>query len=215
MSERVVVTGLGVVSSIGIGKDAFWKALMKGESGISPVGAIDTSQHVTHNGGEVKTFDPHEFMSDAVIGRTNRSTQFAVAASRLAVGDADLSPHDLGKRNVGVCLGATTGSMQEIEGIDDRLIKGESPTEDQWYRLQTHTASSFVASELGATGPNVMFATACAAGNYAIGYGYDLIRLGRADVVIAGGADPFSRISFTGFNQFSAVAPEKCQHDGG
>ncbi len=78
-------------------------------------------------------------------------------------------------------------------------------------QLPVNTVSACIAKELHLDGPNFLFSTACAAGNYAIGYGFDLIRLNKADIILAGASDPFSRISFTGFNQFSAVAPVKCQ----
>jgi len=78
-------------------------------------------------------------------------------------------------------------------------------------QVPTHSTPAAVSREFNLTGPNLMFSTACAAGNYAIGYGFDLIRLGRADLIFAGGSDPFSRVAYTGFNQFGAVAPEKCQ----
>ncbi len=78
-------------------------------------------------------------------------------------------------------------------------------------QVPTHSTSAAIAREFNFLGPNMMFSTACAAGNYAIGYGFDLIRLGKADVMVVGGSDPFSKVAFTGFNQLSAVAPEKCQ----
>lgn len=211
MSERVVITGLGVVSSIGIGKDAFWNALSEGKSGISAVESIDTSQHVTHKGGEIKDFSPMNFMSESDMQSSSRATQFAIAASGLAIQDARLSPEETGSKKIGVCAGTTTGSMQVMEYVDDMLVKGETADKSLWYRLQTHTVSTSIARKFGFQGPNMMFSTACAAGNYGIGYGYDLIRLGKADLIIAGGSDPFTRISFTGFNQFAAVAPDKCQ----
>jgi 3-oxoacyl-[acyl-carrier-protein] synthase II len=112
---------------------------------------------------------------------------------------------------IGTCIGITSGPIQVIEHIDDKLIKNEEIKEDLIYQLPVHSTPATIARELKFNGPNLIFSTACAAGNYAIGYGYDLIRSNRSDIILAGGADPFSRISFTGFNQFSAVAPEKCQ----
>jgi 3-oxoacyl-[acyl-carrier-protein] synthase II len=112
---------------------------------------------------------------------------------------------------IGTCIGITSGPIQVIEHIDDRLIKNEEIKKDLICQLPVHSTPATIARELKFNGPNLIFSTACAAGNYAIGYGYDLIRSNRADIILAGGSDPFSRISFTGFNQFSAVAPEKCQ----
>lgn len=211
MNRRVVVTGLGIISSIGIGQEEFWRSLLNGKSGISPVSSFDTTNHFTHNGGEVKNFKPEEFIQKDKINSLSRASQLGLAAAKLAMKDAKLSHGNISNLRVGTCIGTTTGSIQVIEPIDDKLIKNEEIEKDLIRQLPTHTTPGTIAKKLDLNGPNFMFSTACAAGNYAIGYGYDLIRFKRADIVIAGGSDPFSRISFTGFNQFSAVAPEKCQ----
>jgi 3-oxoacyl-[acyl-carrier-protein] synthase II len=211
MNNRVVITGLGVISSIGIGWQEFWDNLIKGKSGISPVTAFDTSNHFTHNGGEVKDFKPEKFIPREKINSFSRASQLALAAARLAIEDANLPEEDISNSGVGTCIGTTTGSVQVIEEIDDRLIKNDAMNNDLICQLPTHTTPAIIAKELNLNGPNFMFSTACAAGNYAIAYGYDLICLSRADIILAGASDPFSRISFTGFNQFSAVAPERCQ----
>jgi 3-oxoacyl-[acyl-carrier-protein] synthase II len=211
MKRRVVITGLGVVSSIGIGWREFWQSLLDGRSGISPVSSFDTSAHFTHNAGEVKKFRPEEFMTGERMRGLSRASQFALAAAKLAAEDAGLTAADLAVLNAGTCIGTTTGSVQSIEIIDDKLIKNEEIGNDLICQLPTHSTAAIIARELSAGGPCFMFSTACAAGNYAIGYGCDLIRAGRVQTALVGGADPFSRISFTGFNQFKAVAPEKCQ----
>lgn len=211
MNRRVVITGLGVISSIGTGWQGFWDSLIQGRSGISPVSSIDTSQHFTHNGGEVKDFDPRQYIAEERIGQYNRSSQFAVAAAVLAKKDARMSEGIPSPERVGICIGTTTGSIQAIEHINDKLLSHQDIKRSLAVQLPPHSTPAAVAGEIGMRGPNFMISTACAAGNYAIGYGFDLIRFGRADAVFAGGSDPFSRISYTGFNQFSAVAPEKCQ----
>ncbi len=209
MSSRVVVTGLGVVSSIGIGWQDFWQGLLAGRSGISPVTSFDTSHHFTHNGGEVKDFDPAGYISSEGQDMMSRATQLAVAASVYAAKDAGYHK-EMSDRRVSVCIGTTTGSLHVIEHINNYRIQDKAFPLELARQLPTHTTSAAVAGELGISGNAWIFSTACAAGNYAIGYGYDLIRLGRADMVFVGGSDAFSRISFTGFNQFKAVAPEFC-----
>lgn len=211
MNKRVVITGLGVISSIGIGWQEFWDSLLKGKSGISPVTSFDTTNHFTHNGGEVKNFSPEEFIPREKIPTLSRASQLGLAAAKLAVKDAKLSVNDIPNMEIGTCVGITSGSIQTIENIDDKLIKNEAVEKNLICQLPVHNTPGNIAKEFNLNGPSFIFSTACAAGNYAIGYGYDLIRLKRANMVIAGGSDPFSRISFTGFNQFSAVAPEKCQ----
>jgi 3-oxoacyl-[acyl-carrier-protein] synthase II len=213
MNKRVVITGLGVVSSIGIGWKEFWDSLLNGKSGISPVTSFDTSEHFTHNGGEVRDFDPERFIDTNKVNLLSRASQFAISASKLALEDANLSSNNHPDMLFGTCVGTTLGSVQNVEIINELEIrhKQSDPREELVYQVPTHSTSAAIAKEFNFRGPNMMFSTACAAGNYAIGYGFDLIRLGKADVMVVGGSDPFSRVAFTGFNQLSAVAPEKCQ----
>ena len=213
MNKRIVITGLGIISSIGIGWRDFWDNLLKGKSGISPISSFDTSNQFTHNGGEVKNFRPEDYISADQLKSFSRATQLALVSAHLAMKDAALSPADLSTRKAGVCVGTTMGSIQTVEIINELLITDQRNAvgADLVRQTLTHSTSAAIAREFSMQGPNLMFSTACAAGNYAIGYGCDLIRLGRADLLLAGGADPLSRVAFTGFNQFSAVAPEKCQ----
>lgn len=211
MNDRVVITGLGVVSSIGIGWQEFWKSLLAGKSGISPITSLDTAEFFTHNGGEVKQFNPEPHIVPERLPYLNRATQMAVVSTELALLDARLTKELLANSRVGISQGTTTGAVQTIEAINDLILQGREVTNERFYQLPTHSPPSEVAKRNATRGPCFMFSTACAAGNYAIGYGYDLIRMNRADLVLAGASDPFSRISFTGFNQFKAIAPEKCQ----
>lgn len=211
MNKRVVITGLGVVSSIGIGWEQFWDNLLKGTSGISAVSSFDTSKHFTHNGGEVRNFRPKEFITEERLESLNRSSQMALASTKLAFADSGIELDYLNNKTVGVSLGTTLGDAQTIEDINLLLIGNKSIGRNNISKILTHTAPCNIAKEYRINGPVLIFTTACAAGNYAISYGYDLIRLNRADLVIAGASDPFSRIEYTGFNQLSAVAPEKCQ----
>ncbi len=213
MNKRIVITGLGVVSSIGIGWESFWENLLQGMSGISPVTSFDTAGHFTHNGGEVRNFRADEYISPDRQNMLSRSSQFAVTAAKLALKDADLSLEQLSTMIVGTCIGTTMGSVQTSEIINQLIVlEGRMDFGNNLIcQVPTHSTPAAVSREFTLTGPNLMFSTACAAGNYAIGYGFDLIRLGRADLILAGGSDPFSKVAFTGFNQFGAVAPEKCQ----
>jgi 3-oxoacyl-[acyl-carrier-protein] synthase II len=211
MSKRVVITGLGVISSIGIGWQEFWKNLLKGQSGISPVTSFDTTNHFTHNGGEVKNFKPDHFAFKNGLPFLNRASEMALASTTLALENSGLTNEHLTKYTIGVSFGTTFGAIQTIEIINNLLLGNQKINSRLCHQLLTHSTPSAVAMGNTCSGPNFMFSTACAAGNYAIGYGFDMIRLGRADIVLAGASDPFSRIAFTGFNQFSAVAPDKCQ----
>jgi len=211
MSKRVVITGLGVISSIGIGWKEFWDNLLKGKSGISPVTAFDTTNQFTHNGGEVKNFEPSQFISKKLLTYMNRATQMGVAAAKLAINDAALTPEYLASLRVGVSHGTTLGAAQAIESVDDLLINKQVAGGALFYQMPPHTAPAAIAREFTCSGPHFMVSTACAAGNYAIANAYNQIKLNRADIMIAGASDGISRIEYTGFNQFSAVAPERCQ----
>lgn len=211
MNERVVITGLGVISSIGIGADAFWENILRGTTGISPISAFDTTDHVTHNGGEAKLFRPEQFIRSDRLKQMNRATQMAVAGATLALRQSGLSPGQLSGLTVGVSHGTTLGAAQAIEDVDTLLVRNQEIPRELFAQMPTHAAPAAIAREFAFTGPNFMVSTACSAGNYAIAYAYDLIRMQRADIVIAGASDAISRIEYTGFNQFSAVAPEKCQ----
>jgi 3-oxoacyl-[acyl-carrier-protein] synthase II len=202
---------MGVISSIGIGKEAFWDGLLNGKSGISPVLSIDTTNQFTHNGGEVRDFKASHFVSDVSLPFLNRVSQMSVSSTKLALADAGLTQERLADRTVGISFGTTFGSVQTIEEINNLLMSNLEVNPTLIRNLFTHSTPAAVAREFSCCGPHAMFSTACSAGNYAIGYGFDLIRLNRAQIVLAGGSDPFSRIAFTGFNQFSAVSPEKCQ----
>ncbi len=212
-NKRVVITGLGVISSIGIGWKQFWDSLLKGKSGISPVSSFDTTNHFTHNGGEVKNFKPEEFIPEDKIHLLSRASQLGFAGAKLAVVDANLSREEISNLRIGVFIGTTMGSLQTYEIINEVIVlHGKMDFSNELIcQVPTHSTPSAVAKAFGFHGPNMMFSTACAAGNYAIGYGFDLIRSGRADIILAGGTEPLSKVAFTGFNQFSAVAPERCQ----
>lgn len=212
MSKRVLITGLGVISSLGAGWQEFWRNLLQGKSGIGPVTSFDTSDQFTHNGGEVKDFRPEEHFSEGQIRRMNRATQMGLVAARMAVQDARLSAEHLHTERTGISFGTNLGAVQAVEDIDDLLITQKAaPSRELLGQAATHATPSVIAREFGVRGGAMMFSTACSAGNYAIGYGFDQIRLGRCDLVIAGASDAFSKVGFTGFNQFKAVAPETCR----
>ncbi|HET6461565.1 MAG TPA: beta-ketoacyl synthase N-terminal-like domain-containing protein, partial [Syntrophales bacterium] len=172
MNKRVVITGLGVVSSIGIGWEEFWDGLLKGKSGISPVSSFDTSHHFTHNGGQVKNFKAEQFISDDKLNTLSRASQMALAAAKLAISDADLSKDELSKMKVGTCIGTTMGSVQTCEIINELIVlHGKTDFDHELIcQVPTHSAPSAIAKDFSFRGPSMMFSTACAAGNYAIGY---------------------------------------------
>ncbi|MCX5711032.1 MAG: beta-ketoacyl-[acyl-carrier-protein] synthase family protein [Candidatus Omnitrophica bacterium] len=210
MNRRVVVTGIGVLSSIGIGVDDFWKALTAGKSGISEVESFSTAEFPTHRAGEIKNFQPEQFISKEKISKIGRASQLAVSAAHLAVKDAKIN---IDKDNTGVSMGTTMGETQVLEKLNEAWVRRglDAVEAADILKLPTDLLSASIAKEFDLKGCVFIIPNACAAGNFAIGYAYDLIRMGRAKVMLAGGADAFSKIAFTGFNRLLAVAPDKCQ----
>jgi len=210
---RIVVTGVGVVTSIGVGAQPFWRALLDGTCGIGPVESFDTSRFSVHIGGEVKQFDPAPFTRRLRPASIGRASQLAIAAARLALGDAGLTPDAYDPRAAGVSLGTTSGEPTLIERFDDCEVENRRQDIGREFIEQypSHMIAAHVASELRFAGSNFVIPTACAAGNYALAHACDHLRRGRADVMLAGGADCFSRITYTGFARLGAIAPERCQ----
>lgn len=215
MPSPVVVTGIGLVTSIGQGRESVWRNLLAGQSGISRVESFDPSRHAASLGGEIKGFSPDGFrrLDPRAIGR---ASQLAVVAARLALADASLgegSPGLPAAERIGVAMGTTSGEPGQVETFDDLYLAGErdriGPEIATLY--PSHVIAAHIAAEFGFGGPLVMLPAACAAGNYAIGWSLDALRAGRADLMLAGGADAFSRITYTGFARLGAIAPELCQ----
>jgi 3-oxoacyl-[acyl-carrier-protein] synthase II len=212
VTNRVAITGIGVVSSIGIGKEEFWKNLIEGKSGTSKVEAFDTKDFPTHYGAEVKNFDPHKYFSKEKTKNMGKASQMAAVAARLAIEDAGLDFNNIIEENVGVIIGTTMGEIHELERIDDIWVeKGDAFIRPEWgLQYPANNICNNIAKLLNLQSNNLMIPCACAAGNYAIGYAYDLLGLKRNNLMLAGGAEVFSRIAFTGFNSLLSMAPEKC-----
>jgi 3-oxoacyl-[acyl-carrier-protein] synthase II len=208
MSPAVVITGTGVVAPNGIGNAAFLEALRQGRSGIDEIRAFDTSNWPVHRGGEVKGLRPRDDLR--LPGRTSL---LAWTAAAEALADAGLNTAWSVPSRVGLILGTTSGEIQSIEEVDERWALGR--TDPIPLSLYAGFASNAVASTLARvfriSGPVLMIANACSSGNFAISYGCDLIRDGDADMVLAGGADAFSKVALAGFSRVHAVAPEVCQ----
>src|SRR6185503_5899371 len=168
--RRVAVTGIGVVTPLGTGREQLWRALLAGESGISPVTSFDTSRFKVHLGAEVRGFDPGPWLQRLDASDVGRASQMAIAAARLALADAGLDAYALDPERSGVAMGTTSGEPVEIEIFNDALRAGGSESLDGALatRYPCHRIPGQIAAELGLAGPNVMLPNACAAGNYAV-----------------------------------------------
>lgn len=215
MTDRVVVTGIGAVTSVGEGRQQMWDALLAGRSGIGPVESFDTGAYSVHLGGEVRDFEPARHLRNLNPEQLGRASQMACAAARLALSDAGLDPAPEGEaaERCGVAMGTTSGEPREVERFNDSFVAERLSEVDRRFiaLYPCHTIAASVAAEVGFAGPNAMLPTACAAGNYAVAHACDVLRAGRSDIMLAGGADSFSRITYTGFARLGAIAPERCQ----
>lgn len=213
MNKRIVITGIGVISPIGCQNDVFWDALISGTSGVSDVKAFDTSAFKVHKGCEVKDFNYSNYINKDSRLDIGKGSQFAIAASKLAIEDSNIGLNNIDPEKAGVSIGTTAGEIQILEQVNYlRHEKGEENVDPTLFlKHPCVNMPSNISIEFGFKGPSTIIPTACAAGNYAIGYACDLIKLGRADIMLAGGSDPFSKVAFVGFSRLNAIAPEICQ----
>ena len=213
MDKRIVITGVGVISPIGNKKDVFWDALISGTSGVSEVKAFDTSAFKVHRGCEVKDFKYDNYSSNGSGQGIGKASQFAIAAAKLAIEDSNVGLNNIDPERAGVSIGTTAGEIQILEKVNYvRHEKGDDSVDPGLFlKHPCVNMPSNISIEFGFKGPSTIIPTACAAGNYAIGYACDLIKLGRADIMLAGGSDPFSKVAFVGFSRLNAIAPDICQ----
>jgi len=190
-SPRVVITGMGVVSSLGLGAERYWRMLKAGETNIDRITHFDPSPYTSQLAGEVRDFKPGDWMDAKDARRMARFSQFAVAASRMALEDADFAIDDANAGRVGVYLGTGIGSL---EGIADehQVLMERGPSRVSPFFIPAilpNMGAAQVSRLFGAKGYNSTTVTACAAATQAIGEGLEVIRRGAADAMLVGGAD--------------------------
>lgn len=217
MKRRVVITGLGAVTPLGVGVERNWAALCQGKSGIGPVTSFDTTGFRTRIAGEVRGFNPEDFMSRKLVRRGNGYIHFALAATRMAVEDAGLSITAAIAPRVGTAVGTAMGGVKSLEYNQRLLLEGAKNQISPFFipSFICNMASGQVAIEFGAEGPNMCSVTACASGTHSIGDAFRVIQLGEADVMLAGGAEAaVSPVIFAGLDVLRVMsarndAPEK------
>lgn len=217
MNRRVVITGCGVISSLGQELETFWKNILDGKSGISRIESFDTSEHATKIGAEVKDFNPENFMDKKDIKRTDRFVQFGVAAAKLALQHAKLEITEENAHQVGVYVGSGIGGLHTWEEQYQVMLKRGPRRVSPFFipMMIANMASGVISIETGAKGPNSAPITACATGTHAIGDAFNIIRRGQAEVMIAGGTEAtITPLAFAGFNASKALStrndePEK------
>ncbi len=206
---RVVVTGLGCISPLGLTVEDTWRAILKGTSAVAPITLFDTTDFKTSIAAEVKGFDPDAALGKRMSRRMDRFTQFAVVATEQALADSNLTINDANRDRVGVIVGSGIG------GVGTLIQEHESYIEQGPRRVSPHmvpmmlpdTAPGYIAITFGARGPNMTIVTACASSANAIGEATEMIRRGTADVIIAGGAESaIIPIALAGFNNMGALS---------
>jgi 3-oxoacyl-[acyl-carrier-protein] synthase II len=210
---RVVVTGIGVVSAIGIGRAAFARSLREGRCVVTPIRSFPTEGYPYAHGTEVQDLGPLADDYAELAGRMGRASAFVVLAGREATRDAGLSDEALEQAGAAVVLGTTNGESQVVEGIVRQgMLAGPAQVQaSAWQRAPAHRIAQALAQDHGLTGAATVLGTACAAGNYAIGAAVDSIQDGEAEVVLCGGVDAVCRGTYSGFFRFGAVTPDVCR----
>lgn len=212
------VTGVGIVSPIGVGRKAFWNSLLANESGVGPITLFDARDYEVRIAAECTDFDPKDFMDRKVAQRTDRFTQFGLAAAKLALEDAGAWGELEGNAHrVGLILGSGIGgvtSMEETQRtIDDRGPGRVNPFAVT--KIMPNAAAAHIGIQLGVEGPSAAPALACACGTDAIGLGYDLIRRGDADVVICGASEAtIAPVIVAGFIAMRAMSRNNADPEG-
>jgi 3-oxoacyl-[acyl-carrier-protein] synthase II len=215
--RKVVVTGLGVISSLGSTADEYWANLIAGRSGIKRVSLFDVSDYPCQIGGEITDFDATRYMEAKDVRRNDRYVHFAVGASRLAVQDAGLDTSKLNHEQFGVIIGSGIGGLMSLEA-QARILFERGPRKVSPFmipQLIGNMASGIVAIEHGALGPNFCVVSACATATHAMGEALRAIQYGDADIMLAGGSEaPITALGFAGFCAMKAMstsndAPER------
>jgi 3-oxoacyl-[acyl-carrier-protein] synthase II len=213
LSRRVVVTGVGLVSPLGIGTQANWEALCEGRSGIGQITRFDASQHSARIAGEVKGFDPRQFIDKKDVKKMDVFIQYALAAAQFAVDDARLTVTGEFADRVGVYIASGIGGFQTIEDEHQQLIKGGPRRISPFFIPASiiNLAAGQVSIRFNARGPNLATCTACTASAHAIGEAYEIIRRDDADVMIAGGSE--AAITPMGVGGFAAMRALSTRND--
>jgi len=207
--KRVVVTGLGAITPIGNNLPDYWSGLISGRNGIAPITLFDASRHDSRIAGEVKNFDPHDYLDRKEAKRMDRFSQFAIAASKQALKDAEFVINDLNAEQVGIIIGTGIGGLKVLEDQQE-IYLNRGPDRCSPFMIPmmiANMAAGLTAIQTGAKGPNSCTVTACAAGTNAVGEAFRLVQRGYAQAMICGGTEAaVTPLSFAGFAAARALS---------
>ena len=209
MNRRVVVTGIGLVTSLGVGTEATWQALLAGTSGAGPITKFDAEHFATRFACEVKVFDALAYVEKKDVKKMDVFIQYAIAASHFAVADSGLVITPGNAPEIGVCIGSGIGGFRTIEDEHSALIKGGPRKISPFFIPASiiNLASGQVSIRFGAKGPNLATCTACSASAHAVGDSYEIIKRGDADAMITGGSEAaITPMSVGGFGALRALS---------
>ncbi len=207
--RRVVVTGIGVVSPLGTGTEKNWTALMNGQSGIARITRFDASEMPTQIAGEVKDFNPEDYIDKKEIKKMDLFIQYALGAAEMAMQDSGLQVTEENAERVGVLVGAGLGGLPAIERYHSAMLEGGYKKISPFFipMLIINLAPGHISMRYGAKGPNLSSVSACATGTHSIGDAYHMIRRGDADAMIAGGTEAtVTPLGIAGFNVMKALS---------
>lgn len=215
--KRVVITGVGAITPIGIGKDNFWNSLLEGKSGIGYITKFDTERHETKIAAEVKDFNPQDFIDKKEARRMDRFAQYAVAATRLAIKDGNIDLDSLNRERIGVVIGSGIGGIESLESEKEKYMeKGPGRVSPLFIPMMiSNMAAGQVSMNFGLKGASMTITTACASATHAIGEAFRMIKYGIQDMVVTGGTEAsITPLSLAGFSSMKALstrndAPEK------
>ena len=208
-SRRVVITGLGLVSPLGLGVNRNWKALLEGENGIGPITKFDASAFSSQIAGEVKDFDPLDFMDKKEVRKMDPFIQYAIAAAAQAVEDSGIQSEILEGDRTGVYVGSGIGGIGAIENQHEILMSKGPNRVSPFFLISSiiNEAAGQISIKYKAKGPNSATATACATGTHAVGDSFKIIARGDADIMLAGGAEaPITPLGLAGFCAMRALS---------
>jgi 3-oxoacyl-[acyl-carrier-protein] synthase II len=209
LKRRVVVTGLGAVTPLGIGVEATWKALCEGRSGIRRITRFDVSSYDCQIAGEVRDFNPTDYIEKKDIKKMDLFIQYAMAAGQMALADSGVQINEANRDSVGVYVGSGIGGISSIEHYHNILLeKGPARVSPFFIPMVIiNMASGNLSMKIGARGPNSCAVTACATGNHCIGDAFRIIQRGEADVMLAGGAESaLTPLTVAGFGAARALS---------
>jgi 3-oxoacyl-[acyl-carrier-protein] synthase II len=207
--KRVGITGIGIFCSIGKNVEEFHRSLQEGHSGIGPISLFDPSKYPSKIGAQIRDYYPERFFGKKELKRLSRTDQFALIAAEEAVKDSGINAYT--SEEIGICLGAGAGGMFEAEAYHrEVLLKGKSKVSLLLPFIPSFTTNR-LAQRFRFSGPMATITTACSSSATSIGYGADLVRNGKAKVVLCGGSDALSELTFGGFNSLRATDPFPCK----